>query len=81
MDIPTAGRFLGLSKNAAISASLRGEIPRLQFGARVVCPVPALLLMLTGVRDVPVFLRELGVGDLPALVDFVTGGAPKQGTR
>ena len=71
VDVETAARVLGLSRNSCLEAIHRQEIPHLAWGRRIVVPVPALLLMLLGVTDVPAFLQSLGVADLPALVAFL----------
>lgn len=43
VDVWTAGRLLGIGRDAAYAAAERGEIPVLRFGRRLVVPVPKLL--------------------------------------
>ena len=73
VSVEHAGRLLGLSAGSAYAAADRGEIPTRRYGKRRVVPVPALLLQLLGVKDIPAFLGELGVRDLPGLLEFLTG--------
>ena len=61
-----------------MGAIQRGEIPSLRFRGRALVPVPAVILQLVGVSDVPAFLHDPGVADLPALVRFMTSeGGPR----
>lgn len=47
VDVPTAGRLLGIGRRQAYEAAKRGEIPTLRLGInRLVVPVPKLLRML-----------------------------------
>lgn len=46
IDIPTAARVLGISRNSAYAAAQAGSIPTLRIGARVLVPVAPLLRML-----------------------------------
>lgn len=46
VDVPTAGRLLGLGRSAAYEAARRGEIPTLRIGRRTVVPVARLLALL-----------------------------------
>ena len=51
VSVPEAGRRLGLGRDASYAAAARGEIPTLQFGKLLRCPVAALDQMLaTGVQ-------------------------------
>lgn len=43
---PNAAGVLGVSRGLAYEMAKRGEIPTIRLGARVVVPVPALLIML-----------------------------------
>lgn len=43
IDVPEAGRLLGLGRNAAYDAARRGDIPTLRIGQRLLVPVPRLL--------------------------------------
>lgn len=73
ISVEQAARLIGLSPNSAYAAADRGEIPTRRYGRRLVVPVPALLLQLIGVKDIPAFLGELGIRDLPGLLEFLTG--------
>jgi hypothetical protein len=46
IDIPTAGRVLGIGRDAAYAAAARGEIPTLRLGRSLRVPVPKLLELL-----------------------------------
>jgi excisionase family DNA binding protein len=46
VDVPAAGRMLGLSRNAAYDAVRRGDIPVLKIGGRLLVPRAALLRLL-----------------------------------
>lgn len=46
IDIPTAGKLLGISRNTSYIAAKRGEIPTIKLGGRILVPVPELLRML-----------------------------------
>lgn len=46
VDIPTAGRVLGIGRDAAYALARRGTIPVLALGRRKVVPVPRLLALL-----------------------------------
>jgi hypothetical protein len=46
IDVPTAGRVLGIGRDAAYAAVKRGEIPVLSLGRSLRCPVPKLLAVL-----------------------------------
>jgi hypothetical protein len=46
IDVPTAGRVLGIGRDAAYAAAQRGEIPVLSLGRSLRCPVAKLLAML-----------------------------------
>ena len=46
ISVPTAGKALGISRNAAYQAARRGELPTLRFGKRLVVPTAALRQML-----------------------------------
>lgn len=59
LDVPTAGRFLGLSKEAAYNAAARGDIPILRIGRRIVVPTAALRRML--LIDPPIEHEALSV--------------------
>lgn len=45
ISVPEAGRRLGLGRDAAYAAASRGEIPTIQFGRRLVVPVPLLMAL------------------------------------
>ena len=62
IDVPEAGRLLGLGRNAAYEAARRGEIPTLRIGQRLLVPVPRLL-ELVGYGDEPPRRGPGGVGD------------------
>ncbi len=47
ISVPEAGKRLGLGRDASYAAASRGEIPTIQFGRRLVVPLP-LLLQLVG---------------------------------
>lgn len=46
VTVPEAGQFLGLGRDAAYAAAVRGDIPTLKIGRRLLVPVPKLLTML-----------------------------------
>jgi hypothetical protein len=46
VNVPTAGRVLGIGRAQAYEAATRGTIPTLRIGRRVVVPVVPLLKML-----------------------------------
>jgi len=46
-DVKTAAKLLGLSKNSAYQACLKGEIPCLRIGKRILIPVASLNRMLS----------------------------------
>ncbi len=46
LDVPAAGRMLGLSRNAAYQAVRRGEIPAVKIGGRLLVPRAALMRLL-----------------------------------
>lgn len=46
ITVPEAGKLLGLGRDASYAAAGRGEIPTLQFGRRLVVPVPMLMQLL-----------------------------------
>ena len=48
VDIPEAGRMLGIGKNAAYDAAKRGQIPTIHLGKRRVVPLGKLRAMLGG---------------------------------
>jgi excisionase family DNA binding protein len=48
IDVPEAGRILGLSRNAAYDAAARGDIPTIRIGKRLLVPKAALDRMLGG---------------------------------
>lgn len=48
IDVPEAGRILGLSRNAAYDAAARGEIPTIRIGKRLLVPKAALERLLNG---------------------------------
>lgn len=45
-DVGTAAKLLGLSRNSAYLACLKGEIPHLKIGKRILIPKVALEQML-----------------------------------
>ena len=53
LDVPTAGKILGLGVSASYGASRRGEIPTLRIGKKLIVPT-AKLLALLGVPASPV---------------------------
>jgi excisionase family DNA binding protein len=46
LDVPEAGRLLGLSRNAAYEAAKRGQIPTIRIGSRILVPRAALARLL-----------------------------------
>src|SRR5215217_1684671 len=46
VDVPTAGRVVGIGRDAAYAAAARGEIPTLKLGRSLRVPVPKLLELL-----------------------------------
>jgi excisionase family DNA binding protein len=46
LDVPAAGRVLGLSRNAAYEAVRRGDIPAVKIGGRLLVPRAALMRLL-----------------------------------
>lgn len=46
ITVEEAGDLLGLGRNSAYQAAKAGQIPTLQFGRRLVVPVPRLLSLL-----------------------------------
>ena len=50
-DVKTAAKLIGLSKNSAYQACLRGEIPHLRIGKRILIPKIALEQMLEGKKQ------------------------------
>lgn len=65
LDVPEAGRLLGLGRNAAYDAARRGEIPVLRIGQRLLVPVPRLL-ELVGYAAAPLHPEPGGVDDTAA---------------
>jgi excisionase family DNA binding protein len=49
MNVPEAGRLLGLSRNGTYEAIRRGEIPNVKIGNRILVPRGALLRLLDDV--------------------------------
>ena len=47
-DVKTAAKLLGLSKNSAYQACLKGEIPHLKIGKRILIPKAQLERLLAG---------------------------------
>jgi hypothetical protein len=76
ISVDETAPHVNLSKRSAWDAVHRGEIPALRFGRRVVVPLPALALTLLGVKNLPEFLRDLGINSLPALVNFISNVTP-----
>lgn len=64
LDVPEAGRLLGLGRNASYDAARRGEIPTLRIGQRLLVPVPALL-------DLVGFDRTAGLAAYPSTAEAV----------
>lgn len=50
LNVPAAGKILGLGINASYAAAHRGEIPTLKIGGRLLVPKVALDRMLEEVR-------------------------------
>jgi hypothetical protein len=48
VDVPTAGRILGIGRGSAYEAARRGEIPAIRIGGRLVVPTVRLRRMLEG---------------------------------
>jgi excisionase family DNA binding protein len=48
IDVPTAGRILGIGRGSAYEAVRRGEIPAIRIGGRLVVPTAQLRRMLEG---------------------------------
>ena len=46
LDVPTAGKILGLGVSASYGASRRGEIPTLRLGRKLIVPTAKLLALL-----------------------------------
>ena len=46
LDVPTAGKILGLGVSASYGASRRGEIPTLRIGKKLIVPTAKLLVLL-----------------------------------
>lgn len=46
VPVPVAGRLLGLGRDSSYAAAIRGDIPSLRIGRRIVVPVPQLLRLL-----------------------------------
>lgn len=46
MDVPTAGRYLGLSRALAYNAAASGELPTIRFGKRIRVPTAAVRRLL-----------------------------------
>jgi excisionase family DNA binding protein len=42
LSIPEAAKVLGISKNSAYAAAMRGEIPTVKIGSRILVPRAAL---------------------------------------
>jgi hypothetical protein len=51
LDVPAAGRVLGLGRAAAYQAARSGKLPVLRFGRRLVVPKAALIRLLNGAGD------------------------------
>jgi excisionase family DNA binding protein len=51
VDVPEAGRMLGISRNAAYDAVKRKEIPSVKIGRRIVVPIAALRAMIGEAAD------------------------------
>jgi hypothetical protein len=65
VDVPTAGRVLGIGRDAAYAAAARGEIPTLRLGRSLRVAVPKLLelLGLPGEGGVSLAKDDLNGGD------------------
>lgn len=50
IDVPTAGRLLGIGRRQAYEAAKSGDLPTLKIGSRILVPV-APFLKLIGVED------------------------------
>jgi predicted DNA-binding transcriptional regulator AlpA len=50
IDVPDAGRMLGLSRKAAYAAAARGELPTIRIGGRLLVPLARLERLLEGER-------------------------------
>ena len=50
VDVPTAGRVLGLGRCASYEAARRGDLPTIRIGRRILVPVVPLLAMV-GIDD------------------------------
>jgi excisionase family DNA binding protein len=48
LDVPAAGKLLGLSREAAYDAVRRGEIPTIRIGRRLLVPRARLMRLLDG---------------------------------
>jgi excisionase family DNA binding protein len=48
LDVPAAGRLLGLGKNAAYQAIATGELPSLRIGRRLLVPRDRLRALIEG---------------------------------
>jgi predicted DNA-binding transcriptional regulator AlpA len=48
IDVPEAGKILGISRNAAYDAARRGEIPTIKIGDRLLVPIEQFNRMLSG---------------------------------
>ena len=46
VDVPEAGKILGISRNAAYEAARRGEIPTIRIGKRILVPLARLKQLL-----------------------------------
>ena len=46
LDVPEAGKLLGLGRNAAYEAAAKGEIPTIRIGKRILVPRAAFERML-----------------------------------
>jgi excisionase family DNA binding protein len=52
MTVPEAGAALGISRNSAYAAALRGEIPTIRIGKKLLVPVAAFDRLLDPTRPV-----------------------------
>ncbi len=48
MDVPKAGKKLGLGRNAAYEAAHRGEVPTIKIGGRLLVPCAQFERLLNG---------------------------------
>jgi excisionase family DNA binding protein len=73
LDVPEAGKLLGLSRNGSYEAARQGQLPTIRIGGRVLVPRVALLRLLDSVTPAATTsARAEAVSPAPASAQAVT---------